>query len=145
MSDQSKHANRCSVCKHPEKAAIEHAYVNCRRRSLVEREYELPRDSLTRHAKYFALDKKRKIEDILWLVVESGLDRLKEPPATPAHLNDAIKTIAKLRGELVDRTEDITKALHSASIPALEFYRSHGRLPTPEEEARLSPEPPDEQ
>ena len=143
--DTSKHANRCSVCKHPEKAAIEHAYINCRRRSLVEREYELPRDSLNRHAKYFALDKKRKTEDILWLVVESGVDRLKEHPATPAHLNDAIKTIAKLRGELVDRTEDITKALHSASIPALEFYRSHGRLPTPEEEARLSPEPPDEQ
>ena len=145
MSDQSKHANRCSVCKHPEKAAIENAYINCRRRSLVEKEYELPRDSLTRHAKYFHLNKKRKTENFLWMVVESGLDRLKEHPATAAHLNDALKTIAKLRGELVDRTEDITKTLQSASYAALEFYREHGRIPTPEEEAQLPSKPEDVQ
>ncbi len=137
MSDQSKHANRCSVCKHPQKATIERAYLNCQRRSKIEKEYELPRDSLARHAKYFDLDSKRKTEDILWLVVEQGLEGLKEHPPSAAHVNDALKTIAKLRGEMIDRHQEIPSDFAGRSDGELDFYALHRRWPTEDELAEI--------
>ena len=47
----SKHEAQCTVCKHADRAAIERKFINWTSRVLLEQEYELPRDSLYRHAK----------------------------------------------------------------------------------------------
>lgn len=101
-TDTSKHENRCTVCKHPERKAIEREFRLCRPRMEIERRYDLPRDSLYRHAKYFDLASQRSTEDVWWTIVEHGLQAMAGKPPTAAHVNEALKHIARMRGELND-------------------------------------------
>ena len=58
-----------------------------------------------------------------------GLTSMKAEDVTAANVVAAMQLHAKLQGELVDRTEDVTLSLEKASDAELSFFEVHGRLP----------------
>ena len=139
---ESQHADRCTVCKHPQRKEIEGKFLRFGKRYALEREYELPKDSLYRHAKYFDLYSKRDETSGLHTIIEHGLAALADKPPSATNTIEALKALAKLNGRWIDRSEDITEQLKKCSDAELEFYAVHGRLPNPDE---LAGEPEDVQ
>ena len=129
----SKHEAQCTVCKHSDRKRIEHRFVNWTSRTVLEQEYELPRDSLYRHAKAKGLYAKRQnnLVGALETIIERGLSN--NVDVTTTNVIEAIKSHAKLTGQWVDRREDVTAQLERATDEELSFYALHGRIPDPGE------------
>lgn len=75
LSDVAQHARKCSVCRHPERDAIEEAFLHWRKVSLITREFELPgRTALYRHAHAMGLfaRRSRNLRFALGLVIEQA-------------------------------------------------------------------------
>jgi hypothetical protein len=132
------------VCRHPELAAIEADYLRWQTVESLRTRYGLPEHSLNRHIKAFHLDETLRRNKLCGLeqIMAMGLTALKPEDVTAANVVAAMQLHAKLQGELVDRTEDVTLSLQQATDAELDFYELHGRLPNAGE---LAPEPDDEQ
>ncbi len=139
-----RHRGKCSVCQHPELAAIEADYLRWQTVESIREKYDLPGNSLNRHIKAYGLDEKLRGNKLVGLeqIMSMGLTHIKPEAVTAANVVAAAQLHAKLQGELIDRTEDITVQLEAASDAELAFYSLHGRIPNPGE---LSQEPEDEQ
>ncbi len=139
-----RHRGKCSVCQHPELAAIEADYLRWQTVESLRVKYNLPENSLNRHIKAFRLDEKLRGNKLVGLeqIMSMGLTHIKPEAVTAANVVAAAQLHAKLQGELIDRTQDITVQLERATDAELRFYALHGRLPGPGE---LSQEPEDEQ
>ena len=53
-----RHKGKCSVCQHPELAAIEADYLRWQTVESIRIKYDLPENSLNRHIAAFGLDEK---------------------------------------------------------------------------------------
>ncbi len=135
-----RHRGKCSVCQHPELAAIEADYLRWQTVESLRVKYDLPENSLNRHIKAFRLDEKLRANKLVGLeqIMAMGLTHIKPEAVTAANVVAAAQLHAKLQGELVDRTEDITVTLEAASDAELAFYALHGRLPDASELAEAS-------
>jgi hypothetical protein len=83
------------------------------------------------HARYYSLE--LQLEDVLMVVIRHGIDGLKKRKPTAAHVNEAIKSLAKLQGAWVDRTEILPPGWENRSDEEIEFYAVWGRFPQPDE------------
>ena len=130
-----RHRGKCSVCQHPELAAIEADYQRWKTVESLREKYGLPGNSLNRHIKAFRLDEKLRRNKLVGLeqIMSMGLTHIRPEDITGANVVAAMQLHAKLQGELVDRTEDITHQLEKATDAELDFFRHHGRLPNPGE------------
>jgi hypothetical protein len=73
--DIAQHRRKCSVCRHPERAAIEEAFLHWQDVSNVTREFRLPgRTALYRHARTFNLfaRRSRNLRFALGLIIEQA-------------------------------------------------------------------------
>ncbi len=130
-----RHRGKCSVCQHPELAAIEADYLRWQTVESLRVKYNLPENSLNRHIKAFRLDEKLRGNKLVGLeqIMSMGLTHMKPEAVTAANVVAAAQLHAKLQGELIDRTEDVTAQLEKATDAELAFYALHGRIPDPGE------------
>jgi hypothetical protein len=73
--DIAQHRRKCSVCRHPERDAIEEAFLEWREVSDITREFHLPgRTALYRHARAFGLfaRRSRNLRFALGLIIEQA-------------------------------------------------------------------------
>ena len=127
-----RHESHCSVCKHEQKGEIEaelRAGFACNH---VEKKYSLPRNSAGRHKKFFGLE--LDLVASSKVIVAAGLAALSSRPPTPAHINDALKTIAKLEGRWVDRTQQLPMGWENKTEADYRFFSAHGRFPHDDEQ-----------
>lgn len=78
-------------------------------------------------------DVKLDIEKALEAIVGSGIDGLNEKIATAAHANEALKSLAKLRGLWVDKTEIMPAGWEERTEEEIAFFAVRGRFPQPGE------------
>jgi len=129
-TNPNRHVAQCTICAHEDLAAIDAAYLAYRPVDEIAADYSVCRDAVYRHAKALNLEERRS-SNILGLcswILEKG--QLQDIEVTPALLANAMQLSAKIRGQLVDRTLDLTTQLRSASDAELDFFELHGRLPT---------------
>ena len=124
-----------AVCQHPELAAIEADYLRWQTVESLRVKYDLPENSHNRHIKAYGLDEKLRGNKLVGLeqIMSMGLTHIKPEAVTAANVVAAAQLHAKLQGELVDRTEDVTAQLERATDEELSFYALHGRIPDPGE------------
>lgn len=130
---ETQHANRCTVCKHPQRKEIEARFLRFGSRYALEREFGLPKDSLYRHAVFFRLYDKRDEKTALHTIIEHGMAAMVDRPPSSTNTIEAIKALAKLQGKWVDRSEDITVQLEKLTDEELDYYAKTGRIPEPGE------------
>jgi hypothetical protein len=73
--DIAQHRRKCSVCRHPKRAAIEEAFLQWREVSNITREFHLPgRTALYRHARALGLfaRRSRNLRFALGLIIEQA-------------------------------------------------------------------------
>ncbi len=73
--DLAQHARKCSVCRHPERDAIEEAFLHWHDVSNITREFHLPgRTALYRHARALGLfaRRSRNLRFALGLIIEQA-------------------------------------------------------------------------
>ena len=73
--DLSRHERRCSICQHPEREAIEEAFLHWRSVSEIRLEFKLPeRATVYRHAHAFNLfpQRSRNLRFALGLIIEEA-------------------------------------------------------------------------
>lgn len=87
----------------------------------------LHKNAVNRHAAYLGLE--LDIELALEAIVMSGVTGLKDKAATAAHANEALKSLAKLKGLWVDRTELVPPGWQEKSEAEMAFYAENGRFP----------------
>ena len=129
---ETRHSKQCSVCLHPNKAEIEDLYRSGRSANSIEEAFDdLANGSVLRHMRFYGIE--LDIEKALVAIAESGITGLKEKSATAAHANEALKSLAKLRGDWVDRTELMPPGWQDRNRAEIEFFAENGRFPQPGE------------
>ena len=128
---EGKHSSQCSICKHPEKENIERLWCAGRSGRSLGQEFDLHHTSVVNHARYYGLE--LDLERALEAILTAAVDGLDEKGATAAHGNEAIKSMAKLQGRWVDRTELMPTGWGDKSDDEYEFYALNGRFPQPGE------------
>ena len=100
----------------------------------IAKEHGFNLDNLYRHFNAFPALKEKRAGNLLgvcdWLI-EKGLD--KGIDVSPTLFAEAMKVGAKLRGQFIDRTLDLTALLQGATDEELDFFEKMGRLPEPGE------------
>ena len=124
---EEKHRSQCGVCQHAEKAEIERLWRSGRSGRSLSDEFGLHHSTVTLHANYFGI--KLDLEKALEAILASGIDGLKAKGATAAHAVEAAKSMAKLRGLWVDRTELMPPGWADKSEAEIAFFADHGRFP----------------
>jgi hypothetical protein len=71
-----RHSRKCQVCSHPNREAIEKAFVHWRRPTLISQLNNLSGDSLYRHARAFNLFARRRsnVRSLLENIMERGIE-----------------------------------------------------------------------
>ena len=124
--DPKRHERRCTVCSHPEREAIEEAFIHWRWLSPMDRDIDLPRtDSIYRHAHAFGLYEQRSRNRRYSL--ENIIERSERVPATADSVIRAIRACSclKTNGEWVDPPTthrvivNVTRGDAQAPIPPL--------------------------
>lgn len=129
---ETRHSKQCSVCKHPQKQEIEDLYRAGRSANSLEIAFDdLAKNAVIRHMRFYGIE--RDLEAVLFGIVESGADSLRDKAATAAHMNEAVKSLAKLRGEWIDRTEMVPPGWEGKSEAEMAFFAETGRFPRPGE------------
>ncbi len=132
--DIERHRRKCTVCACEEKAEIEAAYVAYKPVDEIARMFSVDRTAIYRHVAAYPVLKEKRFDNILgacdWIIGHGmrNLDNGGMEP-TPALLSAAMGLGAKIRGQLIDRTADVTVQLEKATEPELAFFAKTGRLP----------------
>jgi hypothetical protein len=96
----------CRVCRHPQREAIEAEFVRWKTLREIEAEFNVPKDSVARHARARGLEERRSrnVRGVLVRVVEKGIETAE---VTSAALVAAATALAKMGedGRLTDRIE----------------------------------------
>ena len=76
LPDIERHSRKCQVCTHPNREAIEKAFVHWRRPTLISQINKLSGDSLYRHARAFNLFARRRsnVRSLLENIMERGIE-----------------------------------------------------------------------
>jgi len=113
--DLSRHERRCSVCQHPERDAIEEAFLDWRPITRITSEFKLPgRTSIYRHAHAFGLfpQRSRNLRFALGLVIEKA----EYVTATAEGIVSAVRAYARVTdaGEWVEPPSHVIVSSGSA-------------------------------
>jgi hypothetical protein len=128
-----RHSRTCSVCNHPQREAIEGAFVAWQSPTTIAVEYGLAdRASIYRHAHAFDLftSRKRNIRAALEKIIE----RAGDVEVTASAVVAAVQAYAKINaaGEWVDKSEtvNLNDLFARMSSEELDRYAKTGVLPT---------------
>ena len=134
----SHHSRNCSICRHPEREAIEEAFMQWHSGKFIAREFDVPWRSIYRHAKaanLFAL-RRRNVRNSLEYIIERSAST---KPTADAIIR-AVQLYTKINdaGELVEtpKTQVIVISRDGKSpaipeIPGLNIDRASLASPTP--------------
>ncbi|HKV47858.1 MAG TPA: hypothetical protein VJN69_07175 [Candidatus Acidoferrales bacterium] len=128
-----RHSRKCQVCHHPDRDAIEGAFVMWRRPRGIAQVYRLTGDSLYRHAVAFDLYTRRRnnLRSVLDNIMERGI----ETEITGETILGAVKAYTCLddNNRWIEPTSNVLfSANQSASAGALASYgRSNDQSPAP--------------
>jgi hypothetical protein len=98
-----RHAQSCTVCKHPQKAELEALYMRFEPVSELVSEFEVQERAIYRHVRYYELSRKRAAdtEKVLEAIVQKGAETLSLLPIVDLKLAvEAIKELHKVRGKI---------------------------------------------
>ena len=94
-SPLARHARKCSICKHPDREAIEADFINWRSEDTICYEFSLSsRSSIYRHAAATGLLKRRRLN--LRGVCERIIERAEEAPPSAASILRALRIFAHI-------------------------------------------------
>ena len=76
LPDVERHSRKCQVCSHPNREAIEKAFIHWRRPTLISQINNLSGDSLYRHARALNLFARRRanVRSLLENIMERGIE-----------------------------------------------------------------------
>ena len=117
-ADPQRHSRKCQVCSHPEREAIEWAFINWRSPNRIASAYKLSGDSLYRHANALNLYDKRRSS------LRSVLDNILERGVETAITGDTILRAVRAHTCLTDQNTWIE--------PASQVLFSSQRAPVPQ-------------
>jgi hypothetical protein len=91
----ARHARKCAICNHADRAAIDDDFVSWRSESAITVDYQLPsRSSVYRHAAATGLLQRRRLN--LRGVAERILERVDEAPPTASTILRAMRIFAQI-------------------------------------------------
>ena len=125
MSSDSKHENRCNVCKHPEREQIEAMLKAGHSAGYIEREWSLSRDSALRHAKYFGLETDAELA--LRKFIGLGMDALLDKSPSATNTADALKVLARMTGKLDNKREILAIMFPGKSDDQIAHFSTTGQ------------------
>ncbi|MGB6876592.1 MAG: hypothetical protein WBD87_11205 [Candidatus Acidiferrales bacterium] len=102
----ARHARKCAICNHADRAAIDDDFVSWRSESAITLDYQLPsRSSVYRHAAATGLLQRRRLN--LRGVAERIIERVAEAPPTAAAVLRAMRIFAQITedGQWVEPTK----------------------------------------
>ena len=75
-ADAQRHSRKCQICSHPEREAIEWAFINWRSPNRIASAYKLSGDSLYRHANALNLygERSSSLRSVLDNILERGVE-----------------------------------------------------------------------
>ena len=116
-ADARRHSRKCQVCCHPEREAIEWAFVNWRSPNRIASAYKLSGDSLYRHAQ--ALDLYDKRSSSLRSVLDNILERGVETAITGDTILRAVRAYTCLTDQnaWIEPTSQVVFSNHRAPAP----------------------------
>jgi hypothetical protein len=132
-STPARHSQHCTVCRHPERAEIERAFVEWRSQTAIAREYRLgSRLVVYRHARACGLVKKRN--NSIRGALCDFIERSSRVKPTAAAFVAACATLARLdvQGRDVARVETVggyDDLFHRMSRKEMLAYAERGELP----------------
>ena len=99
---EARHESQCQTCAHPEREQIEQRYLTFATIRELAEEFGLPEWSLSRHIKYFRLDRQRSgnTSGVLRAIIACGVERVLEGEITAQVLLAAIKHLDVMEGRL---------------------------------------------
>jgi len=117
LSRRKRHQLKCSVCHHPDRDAIEEAFLHWHSAALIKLEFQLPsRTSVYRHAHAFGLfaRRSRKLRFALELIIEQA-ERV--TPSANAIIH-AVQSYTRLNdsGQWIDRPAHVIVSSGSARL-----------------------------
>ena len=125
MSSDSKHENRCNVCKHPDREQIETALKAGNSAGFVEREYSLSRDSALRHAKYFQIETDAELA--IRKAIGLGMDALAVKAPSATNTADLLRTLARMTGKLDNKREILAIMFPGKSDDQIAHFSTTGQ------------------
>jgi hypothetical protein len=128
---QGRHEYRCSICSHPQRAAIEQAFVDWVSTTTIAKDYSVCRNAIYRHAHALGLLEKRRRN--IRAALERIIEKAGEVEVNAAAVVSAVSAYARIngRGEWVERREtvNLNALFERMSAAELETYARDGRLP----------------
>ena len=127
-----RHRRACTVCKHPECAEIEAAFVAWESAATISAQHGIAdRATVYRHAHALGLFEKRRRN--IRAALERIIERAGDVDVTASAVVSAIQAYAKINaaGEWIERTETLSlnQLFEKMSTPELEEYAQSGTLP----------------
>jgi len=93
-SGPSRHQRKCTVCRHPERAAIEEEFLHWRSPASISRIYKIEERAVYRHARAFQLDNRRRRH--LRFSLGHVLEQVHTVNVTPSVIFRGIKTFTHI-------------------------------------------------
>ena len=128
---RDRHAEKCRVCNHPETTEIERLYVNWAPPKIIAELYDLPEWSLSRHKDARGLGE-RRLQNVIGGLTEialAGIAKATSGEATAAHGLDALKAIARISGQWIDRVQEVPLEAEGRTAAELLSFAETGYWP----------------
>jgi len=97
-----QHAGLCTVCKHAGRLEIEARYMDFESVDDLATEFEVTRDAIYRHVRYYGLARKRSsdTEKVLEAIIRKGAETLTLLPSVDMKIVvESVKELHKVRGK----------------------------------------------
>jgi len=142
-ASEGRHQRKCCVCRHPERDAIEEAFIHWHSPNQIAIEHELEEASIYRHAHATGLFGRRQRN--LRFALENYIERVNEIQiVTPEALVRAIHAYTRLSktGEWIEPPRQITvNHVKAADVPTHELDSEPDSMQIIAPERHLSPMP----
>jgi len=126
-----RHGAKCSVCAHPQREEIDHAFVDWLSPSRIAKIYKLSRDSIYRHARATGLFARRQKN--VRQALEKIIEQASEVKANANSIVAAVTAYARINamGQWVERREtlNLKEMFDRMTRDELEAYARDGNLP----------------
>ena len=127
-----RHRRACTVCRHPECAEIEAAFVAWESAATISAQHGIAdRATVYRHAHALGLFDKRRRN--IRAALERIIEKAGDVDVTASAVVSAVQAYAKINaaGEWIERTETVSlnQLFEKMSTPELEEYAQSGTLP----------------
>ena len=128
---RGRHEYQCTICSHPNRQDIEHAFVNWGNTTKLASQYSISRDAIYRHAHALGLMDKRRRN--VRTALEKIIEKAGEVEVNAAAVVSAVSALARInsQGQWIERSETVSlNALFDRmTADELENYAKDGKLP----------------